>query len=86
MISPLSSASFSTVPFPHVLSDNIFEIKFSSYILDWFEHNAPWILVEESFYEQYEFSLLSASIPTELKKLTSNDLLNTFKKHIEFWF
>ena len=39
--------------------------------LDWFETDAPWKLTTAEFYEQYEFSLLDASLPPVVRCLAS---------------
>jgi hypothetical protein len=58
-----------TAPFPHFLVDDCLDKELAAELLDWFERQAPWRLVETDFYEQYEFSLFDADLPQRLKTL-----------------
>src|SRR5712672_1795122 len=49
----------SSEPFPHFAIPAILVPAVADRVLAWFQDNAPWRLRVESFYEQYEFSLIS---------------------------
>ena len=82
----LQSAQYSDTPFPHVLSPCGLAPNDAQRILDWLESAAPWMLVEASFYEQYEFSLRDVDLPLDVAPLVSVKLLTQLKSLIEHWF
>jgi hypothetical protein len=53
----LRKATIAAVPFPHASAAACLPSDLAAALLDWFEADAPWRLVEADFYEQYEFSL-----------------------------
>lgn len=55
---------------------------FGERLLDWFESGAPWHLKVASFYEQYEFSLLDADLPTEIGALCDADTLCYLRREV----
>jgi hypothetical protein len=59
----LRDAALAPSPFPHALAAECLSPRLALMLLDWFETDAPWRLVEADFYEQYEFSLWDACIP-----------------------
>ena len=61
----------SSLPFPHASMTALVSSSDADALLAWMEKEAPWRLRIESFYEQYEFSLLSAPPPSDLAWLTS---------------
>lgn len=61
-----------TAPFPHLRASNVVSDTLASSALDWLDRGAPWSLVEASFYEQHEFSLLGADLPGPLRSLVSD--------------
>ena len=75
----LQSAQYSDTPFPHVLSPCGLAPNDAQRILDWLESAAPWMLVEASFYEQYEFSLRDVDLPLDVAPLVSVKLLTQLK-------
>ena len=58
-------------PFPHVELQGWLGAGAAEATLEWLEDRAPWHLRETSFYEQYEFSLLSSPPPDRLGHLTA---------------
>jgi Rps23 Pro-64 3,4-dihydroxylase Tpa1-like proline 4-hydroxylase len=87
LISPcLNSAQYSEGPFPHVFSQQALDQYDANRVLRWLEMDAPWALVEESFYEQYEFSLRDAPLPLAIAPLVSVKSLLRLKTLIEEWF
>jgi Rps23 Pro-64 3,4-dihydroxylase Tpa1-like proline 4-hydroxylase len=67
----LSNAAVSDNPFPHFTATHILPENNISELYNWFVNTTSWHLVETDFYEQYEFSLLSAAIPEHLQNLVS---------------
>ncbi|ESQ92509.1 cyclophane-containing peptide 2OG-Fe(II) oxygenase YhhC [Asticcacaulis benevestitus] len=65
----------STTPFAHFRVDDLLSENLAARVLDWLRNDAPWQLVIEEFYEQYEFSLLSSPLPEDLNFLTSPDFI-----------
>ncbi|MFC4595609.1 cyclophane-containing peptide 2OG-Fe(II) oxygenase YhhC [Sphingobium tyrosinilyticum] len=68
-------------PFPHASIPAILSPDEAAAALSWLTFEAPWSLRTESFYEQYEFSLLDVEIPRELRDLIAPgfiDALRTF--------
>jgi hypothetical protein len=51
-------------PFRHFTIRRCINDVTASALLDWFETEAPWHLVKTNFYEQYEFSLFDAELPS----------------------
>ncbi len=79
----VSEISLSTKPFRYFSAISFFNKTCASKMLDWFEADAPWKLVEKEFYEQYEFSFLDASLPDDLKWLGETDSLDYVRSTIE---
>jgi hypothetical protein len=50
-----------TTPFRYFLAERCLDRETECALLDWFETDAPWRLVQQDFYEQYEFSLFDAA-------------------------
>ena len=71
-------------PFPHFICSSVLSKDASLHILSWLETAAPWKLIEQDFYEQYEFSLLAPDIwlPSEVELLRSPEFLSLLKKKI----
>lgn len=56
-------------PFSYLLAEDFLSPKIEAGLLDWFEDDAPWQLVSEDFYDQYEFSLFDADLPSAIAPL-----------------
>ncbi len=82
----LSSVETFAKPFPYLVSPEAFSKDVSLEILEWFESDAPWKLVETSFYEQYEFSFADAQVPAQLSFLQEEIFLGELKTRIEHLF
>jgi Rps23 Pro-64 3,4-dihydroxylase Tpa1-like proline 4-hydroxylase len=65
-----------SVPFPHAVARRLFASSLSQQVLQWFEHDAPWRLRVESFYEQYELNLHEVQIPFHLRDLVANETID----------
>lgn len=50
-------------PFSYLLAEACLTPSAERALLDWFETDAPWKLVSQDFYDQYEFSLFDAELP-----------------------
>ena len=79
----LQLSKFSATPFPHIVASEGLDPLSTSALLEWLEHEAPWELVEESFYEQYEFSLKDIDLPVAVSPLISPSSLRKLKTVIE---
>ena len=62
-------------PFRYFLTKRCLDLNIEKELLEWFETDAPWRLVETDFYEQYEFSMFDVALPQNLSRLTSLDNL-----------
>jgi len=78
----LSSVEAFANPFHYIVSPEAFDPEAGCTILAWFESNAPWELVEADFYEQFEFSLWEAQLPTNLSFLCEHAFLAAIKQRI----
>jgi Rps23 Pro-64 3,4-dihydroxylase Tpa1-like proline 4-hydroxylase len=78
----LSNVEAFANPFHYIVSPEAFDPEAGCTILAWFESNAPWELVEADFYEQFEFSLWEAQLPTNLSFLREPTFLAVVKKRI----
>lgn len=79
----LSDIGLSTTPFKYFSATSFFKKTYTSRMLDWFESDAPWKLVEKDFYEQYEFSFLDTALPDDLNWMSEADTLNSVRATIE---
>jgi len=70
-----NEAEFRSAPFRYFIIRSCLSIGIQEELLKWFESEAPWRLVETDFYDQYEFSLLDAVLPKNIKQLVSSDNL-----------
>src|SRR6185436_11660817 len=82
----LSSVEIFSQPFPYMVSPKTFSEDKSREILNWFEREAPWKLVETNFYEQYEFSFDDVQLPIHLSFLREENFLSELKTRIECLF
>ena len=63
-------------PFPHVVFPAILPPTSANQVLGWLQTSAPWRLRVTSFYEQYEFSLLSEDASEIARELVGERLLD----------
>jgi len=78
----LSSVERFSTPFDYFVSPHALKGDLSTRVLDWFETEAPWTLVETDFYEQYEFSLWDVELPPPLLVLREPRLLDQLKSKV----
>jgi Rps23 Pro-64 3,4-dihydroxylase Tpa1-like proline 4-hydroxylase len=69
----------STEPFPHFRIEGMLDAGFGDAILRWLQSDAPWRLRIESFYEQYEFSLLLDPPPRDLRFIVSDKFVDRLR-------
>ena len=60
-------------PFRYFLARRCLARDVEQGLLEWFETDAPWRLVETDFYQQYEFDLLAAALPAHVSSLADPD-------------
>lgn len=70
MFPELAKVACDSLPFEHFTGQSKLPNNGNAW-LDWFETDAPWKLTTAEFYEQYEFSLLDASLPPVVRCLAS---------------
>jgi len=76
-------ASAAAAPFPHASIPAILSSIEASAALAWLSFGAPWSLRTESFYEQFEFSLLDAEIPYEIRDLTAPGFIEALRSFLK---
>ena len=77
---------YSESPFPYFVANKGLTDVSSMMLLDWLETDAPWVLVEEEFYEQYEFNLHTVNLPERVKPLRELKTLQCVKGFVESAF
>ena len=75
----LGDVEFVDSPFRYFLARRCLDRDIEHALLDWFETQAPWALVETDFYEQYEFSMLHTCLPRSLLPLTEQRNLSILR-------
>ncbi len=76
-------ARASTDPFPHVRVPGILALEAADRALRWLRTRAPWVLRVESFYEQYEFSLLATELDVEVADFVSPALIEIISEELQ---
>jgi Rps23 Pro-64 3,4-dihydroxylase Tpa1-like proline 4-hydroxylase len=76
----------SSEPFPHVAFPAILSPASANQVLAWLQTDAPWRLRVESFYEQYEFSLLSEDTLEIARELVGERLVEGMRQLIRKQF
>lgn len=70
-------------PYKHFFSNYCIDKYLKDNIQNWLLNDAPWNLIEASFYTQYEFSLKDTELPDFLKFIVSNEYLSVLKARME---
>jgi Rps23 Pro-64 3,4-dihydroxylase Tpa1-like proline 4-hydroxylase len=73
-------------PFPHLAIPAILAPAVANRVLAWFQSDAPWRLRVESFYEQYEFSLVSEDGSAISRELAGEDVVEAARTLISDHF
>lgn len=84
--SEIAYGDFFEHPFPYFVSNKALTDDATSLLLDWFENEAPWKLVETDFYEQYEFDLRHIDLPATIKPICDSQTLSQVKQLVESEF
>lgn len=78
--------NYEETPFPYFVAGKALEEDLSASLLSWLERDAPWTLVEEEFYEQYEFDFRTVDLPAHLKSICEWQNLSSAKRFVESVF
>lgn len=78
----VGSVEFADFPFRYFLTRRCLAPDIEQTLLNWFESDAPWRLVETDFYEQYEFSMLDERLPENVAALTSPENLQILRRTV----
>lgn len=78
----LEAVELRDAPFRYFLARRGLAPDVEQALLEWFETDAPWQLVETDFYEQYEFQMLDVALPESVSPLTSPDNLSTLRREM----
>ena len=73
-------------PFRYFLAPRCLAPDNERTLLEWFESDAPWRLVETDFYQQYEFDMLHMTLPKSVAPLISPDNLAALRREMEVIF
>ena len=68
----LEKIEYFSKPYPHFYSVQALALDTSKQVLEWLDSDAPWELVETSFYEQFEFNLIDTKMPSHLNFLCNS--------------
>ena len=85
MFPELDAVACDSLPFEHLTGQVRLPSDGSAW-LDWLETDAPWKLTTAEFYEQYEFSLLDASLPPVVRCLASPETLTVLRRRMSECF
>ncbi|MCY3729518.1 MAG: 2OG-Fe(II) oxygenase [Nitrospira sp.] len=80
--SALEVVELRDVPFRYFLARHCLAPNIVQTLLEWFETDAPWQLVETDFYQQYEFRMLNVALPENVSPLTSPDNFSTLRREM----
>ena len=69
-------------PFRYFLAPRCLAPDAERALLEWFETDAPWRLVETDFYQQYEFSMFHTALPECVAPLISPDNLAALRREM----
>jgi hypothetical protein len=85
VVSLLPSARFDQ-PYPHLVVPEALPAPLADPFLAWLEIAAPWKLTRETFYEQYEFSLLDVELPEALAPVAAVATVESVRRQMEHHF
>jgi Rps23 Pro-64 3,4-dihydroxylase Tpa1-like proline 4-hydroxylase len=81
--SEIATGNFFDSPFPYFVGGKGLTDEASVLLLDWFESEAPWNLIEAEFYEQYEFNFLAVDLPPAVKPILETQTFLRIKNFVE---
>jgi len=76
----LTNASFMATPFRHFCVQAVLPIDVCNALYQWLNNTDEWNLTQADFYEQFEFSLFDAMIPSQLKRIIDPSALEKVQK------
>jgi len=82
----LAPSHIAAVPFRYFSTDGCLAPEMEAALLEWFEHGAPWRLVETDFYEQFEFDMRDVELPDPIASLISPASLDELRAKMEAAF
>lgn len=85
MFPELDKVACDSLPFEHFTGQSKLPSNSNAW-LDWFETDAPWKLTTAEFYEQYEFSLLDALLPSVVRCLASPETQTVLRRRMSECF
>ncbi|MDE8755408.1 2OG-Fe(II) oxygenase [Pectobacterium polaris] len=83
MITTAWEKEINTSPYKYFSCSSGLPSEISDDILGWLETNAPWKRVNQSFYDQYEFSFYDAELPEKISFIKSDIFINELKSFLE---
>ena len=69
-------------PFRYFLARRCLARDLERALLEWFETDAPWRLVETDFYQQHEFDMLDAALPAHVASVAAADHLAGMRRAV----
>ena len=81
-----SDTTIEQSPFPHFCAKSVFSSALEKDLYTWLSSTIIWELTRTEFYEQYEFSLLHVTLPSNLRCLIADELIDAVKEQIEVTF
>ena len=69
-------------PFRYFLARRCLARDLEPALLEWFETDAPWRLVETDFYQQHEFDMLDAALPASVASVADADHLAAMRRAV----
>lgn len=85
MFPELDSVQYDERPFDHFVG-RCLQLGDGEDWLNWLETDAPWKLTRTDFYEQYEFSLLDATLTPVVRLLAGSDTLTALRDRMAWQF
>jgi Rps23 Pro-64 3,4-dihydroxylase Tpa1-like proline 4-hydroxylase len=79
-------ANLAETPFSHVRIPYVLPLDCADSTLHWLSEKAPWRLRVEHFYEQNEFSLLTANLSEEIECLVQPSFVESVRESVRNWF
>lgn len=81
MFPELGDTALERLPFEHFVGSGT-PPPHCEECLEWLESGAPWKLTTTDFYEQYEFSLRHAPLPTTVRLLVCGETLSALREQL----
>jgi hypothetical protein len=82
----LAPSPVAATPFRYFLTDACLAPEIEAALLEWLEQAAPWQLVETDFYEQFEFDMRDADLPSGIASLVAPASLEALRGKMEATF